>query len=298
MEIFRALAVLAEAPDRAEVARPAAALGLGGPPGADEHTELFVFQLYPYASVYLGAEGMVGGEARDRVEGFWRALGQEPPAEADHLAVVLAAYARLAELAEGAGGDGGRASGDDEGARANWGRARRAFLWEHVLSWLPAYLDKLVGVAPPFYRGWGELLAGALLSEARAQGPAPEALPLHLRAAPALSRPGEHGAEEFLRSLLAPARSGIILARADLQRAARALGVGARPGGRAFTLKSLLGQEPAAVLGWLAAEAEGWAARHASRRATLGPLAAWWETRATETAEFLKELRDEAAAGP
>jgi TorA maturation chaperone TorD len=280
MEIFRALAVLAEPPDRAGAARVAAALGLGELPGAAEHTELFVFQLYPYASVYLGAEGMVGGEARDRVEGFWRALGQGPPAEADHLAVMLAAYARLAELEEA-----------DGEASANWRGARRAFLWEHLLSWLPAYLDKLSGVAPPFYRRWGELLDEALRSEARAHGPAPATLPLHLRAAPGLSRPEERGAEEFLRSLLAPARSGMILTRADLRRAARALGVGARPGGRVFTLKSLLGQDSAAVLGWLAAEAEGWAARHAARGEVLGAVAAWWESKAQTTAEFLKEIQ-------
>ncbi|HEV3470279.1 MAG TPA: molecular chaperone TorD family protein [Pyrinomonadaceae bacterium] len=286
MELLRALAVLSEPPGHAGASRVAAALGLGGLPGAEEHTELFVFQLYPYASVYLGAEGMVGGEARDRIEGFWRALGLGPPAEADHLSVMLAAYARLAEMEE-----------SHSGERADWGGARRAFLWEHLLSWLPAYLDKLAEVAPPFYRRWGEILTGALMSEARGRGPAPVMLPLHLRAAPALSRPEEHGAEEFLRSLLAPARSGVILTRADLVRAARALGVGARPGGRAFTLKSLLSQDAPAVLAWLDAEADAWAARHAARRATLGATAAWWQGRARATAEILKQLRRDAAAG-
>jgi TorA maturation chaperone TorD len=274
MEIFRALAVLAESPERGGAARVAAALGLGELPDAGAHTELFVFQLYPYASVYLGAEGMVGGEARDRVGGFLGALGLEPPPEADHLALMLAAYARLAELEEEGGAD----------VRANWRGARRAFLWEHLLSWLPAYLDKLSEVAPTFYRGWGELLREALDAEARAHGPAPETLPLHLRAAPGLADPAGGESEEFLRSLLAPARSGIILTRADLGRASRALGLGARAGGRAFTLKSLLGQDAAAVLDWLAAECAGWAARHAARRALLGPAAAWWETRARTTA--------------
>src|SRR4029453_9462546 len=99
MELFRALAVLVEPPDRPGAARVAEALGLGGAPEASAYTELFVFQLYPYASVYLGAEGMLGGEARDRVAGFWRALSLVPPAEADHLALMLALYARLCELA-------------------------------------------------------------------------------------------------------------------------------------------------------------------------------------------------------
>src|ERR671917_2195735 len=125
MELFRALASLVEPPSDA-TARVAEALGLGRPPGAAEHTETFVFRLYPYASVYLGAEGMLGGEARDRVAGFLAALGQEAPREPDHLALMLGAYAWLAE-AEGAA----RAGRDGESLRA----ARRAFLWEHLLSW-------------------------------------------------------------------------------------------------------------------------------------------------------------------
>src|ERR1044072_3466050 len=80
MELFRALAVLAE-PPVAEAARVAEALELGAVPEAAEYTEVFIFQLYPYASVYLGEEGMLGGEARDRVGGFWRVSGGRPPAE-------------------------------------------------------------------------------------------------------------------------------------------------------------------------------------------------------------------------
>src|SRR3712207_633531 len=124
MELFRALASLVEPPNEA-AARVAEPLGLGPPPGAAEHTELFVVQLYPYASVYLGAEGMMGGEARDRVAGFWRALGQTPPADADHLSAMLALYARLAELER---------DERDAARRASWRSARRAFLWEHLAS--------------------------------------------------------------------------------------------------------------------------------------------------------------------
>src|SRR5918912_2670654 len=142
MELFRALAVLSEPPTD-EAVRLAEALELGPIPAASEYTELFVFQLYPYASVYLGAEGMIGGEARAAVAGFWRALGQTPPAEADNLAVMLALYAQLAELEE-----------QQEVAmrRQTWAKARKAFLWEHLLSWLPVYLQKLEAIAPPFYR--------------------------------------------------------------------------------------------------------------------------------------------------
>src|SRR5947199_340698 len=144
MEIFRALAVLAEPPAGPEIARIAGLLDLGESPSASEYTETFVFQLYPYASVYLGAEGMLGGEAR-------------------------------------------------------------------------------------------------------ACGPA-DVLPLHLREAPPVSDPRVATADEFSQSLIAPARSGFILTRADLARAARALGTGVRAGERKFVLKTLLGQDSSGVL--------------------------------------------------
>jgi len=290
MELFRALAVLAEPPGRPEVARLARLIELGDPPSSSDYTETFVFQLPPYASVYLGAEGMLGGEARDRVGGFLAALGQTPPPEPDHLVILLATYAELAA----SDGDG---RGEEQRARSIEGRriARKAFLWEHLLSWLPAYLDKLAGVAPPFYRRWGELLLDALLEEAAGTG-TPAALPLHLREAPAMSDPRAGSADEFMQSLLAPARSGIILTRADLARAAHTLGAGLRAGERKFALKSLLGQDAAGALAWLAGEASAWAVRHASRRDALGEVAEWWSRRAEATAMLLDELKADAGS--
>ncbi len=285
MELFRALAVLAEPPS-GEGARLAEALNLGALPCASEYTETFLFQLYPYASVYLGAEGMLGGEARDRVAGFWRALGQAPPAEVDHLSVMLALYARLAELED---------AESETDRRENWRRARRAFLWEHLLSWLPAYLEKLAHVAPPFYLRWGEVLSKALDGEARSMG-ALDALPLHLREAGGLVDPRESATEEFLQSVLAPARSGMILVRADLSRAAERLGLGVRIGERKFILRSLFGQDACAILGWLAEEAEAWSVQHKGRRESFGAISEAWEGKAKNAAALLKELKDEARA--
>lgn len=283
MELFRALAVLAEAPS-VETVRLAEALELGVPPTADEYTELFVFQLYPYASVYVGAEGMLGGEARDRVSGFWRALSQTPPAESDHLAVMLSLYARLCELAMDES-DGRR--------RGVWEQARKAFLWEHLLSWLPVYLHKLAELASPFYRRWGELLMTALLNEGVAVGQ-PESLPLHLRAAPALVDPrSSDDAGEFLQSLLAPVRCGMILTRADLSRAAQRLNLGTRIGERAFILRALFGQNTSGMLEWLAEDARLWTKRHQSDREKLGVVAQAWEEKARAAMNLLYELRQE-----
>ena len=288
MEIFRALAVFAEPPDRPGVGRVAEALELGSPPEKSAYTDLFVFQLYPYASVYLGDEGMMGGEARDRVAGFLAALGHAPAREPDHLSTMLGAYAALCASEEAA---------SDARVREHFRGARRAFLWEHLLSWLPVYLDKLEHVAPRFYQRWAGLLRAGLDSEAASLG-AQEALPLHLREAHTLADPRTSSSEEFLQTLLAPARSGLILVRDDLSRAAHDLQTGVRAGERTFALRSLMGQDAAATLQWLAAEADAWESLHTRRREAHGRVADWWVSRANSTAKLLRELKAETEARP
>ena len=234
---------------------------------------------------------MLGGEARDRVAGFLAALGHTPTAEPDHLSIMLATYAGLAAPFDGEAAQDAATSEDDARARGIEGRrlARKAFLWEHLLSWLPAYLDKLSEVAPHFYRGWAKLLLDALNEEATSAG-APAVLPLHLREAPEVTDPRSATADEFLQTLLAPARSGIILTRADIARGAHKLGAGLRAGERKYALKSLIGQDAAGALAWLSEESSVWAARHARRREALGEVADWWSRRAEATATLLLEL--------
>jgi hypothetical protein len=118
-----------------------------------------------------------------------------------------------------------------------------------------------------------------------------ERLPLHLRTAPPGIDPRRDGPEGFLASLLSPARTGIVLARADLARAARDLGLGLRLGERRVTLRAMLEQDAGPVLGWLAGEAAAWAGRHLPEVHVSPSLAAWWHERAAATAGLLGELR-------
>lgn len=261
-ELLRALAVLAE-PPAPEHERVAASLGLD-PPQPDEYAEIFLFQLYPYSSVYAGAEGMLGGEARDRAAGFWRALALVPPAEPDHLTALLGLLAALETPDH-----------------------RRALLWEHLLAWLPPWLAKLDEIAPPAYRAWGRLLGAALGEEARTLGPQ-ERLPLHLRVASPLEP------DDLLGGLLAPVRSGVVLVRDDLGRAARELGLGVRVAERRYVLRALLAQDAAPTLAWLAAEARRWAGLHAE---TPGPIGQFWQERAEAAAALLDDACTAAREG-
>jgi len=246
MELLRALAVLAE-PPAAEHAVLAAALELPAPPPADEHTDVLVFQAYPYASVYLGSEGKLGGDARDRIAGFWRALRAEVPKDVDHVSVLLAALANL----------------DDE-------HARHALFWEHVASWMPPFIATLRRIGG-FFAAWAETLDSVIADHATRLA-APARMPLHLRLAPDPTT---------LDDMLAPVCTGVVIVRDDLVRCAAELGLGMRAGERRFVLRAWLEQDAPAVVGWLAAEAQRQAL------AMRGPLASWWRARALATSTWL-----------
>ena len=270
--LLRALADLGARPHDGSAA-VAEALELPRPPTAAEHTDLFDFQVYPYASVHLGEEGMLGGDARDRVAGFLRALDVTPPPEPDHLVVLLHAYADLSDLA---------ASG---APRAD--HARRVLLHEHLGSWVGRFLARVVELGAEPLRAWARLTVAALAAELAEHGPPPE-LPAALRDATPLPEPEDATAAGWTQGLLAPARSGLVLARADLARAARELGLGTRVGERAFVLRALLDQDARAVLGWLAGEARRQAEDLAGVAATGGDeVADWWRARLTHTADLI-----------
>jgi nitrate reductase delta subunit len=276
-EALRALGVLVEPPCPGHAAI-AEALELPPPPSADEHMAVLGFQLPPYASVYLGAEGMVGGEARDRIAGFWRALGAAPPREPDHLSALCAALAALADLTDP------RRTVD-----AQVGIARAALYWEHVASWMPPYLAAVRRIGTPFYVAWADTLDAVLAAEADAVGPL-QVLPLHLRAAPAPSEPPPD-LDALLGVVLAPVQLGAVVARDDLARCAGALGLGLRAGERRFALRALLAQDATGVLRWLAGEVRHQAATYDER----SPIAQWWRDRALRVAHWLDGLARDAA---
>ncbi len=280
VELLRALAVLAEPPGL-EHARVAEAAGLVGTPTASEHGDVFLFQLYPYASVHVGAEGMMGGAARDRVAGFWSALGRTPPAEPDHLSALLALYASLCEEER------------LEGAQdALLEQSRAALLDEHIAPWLPHYLARVQELASGFYSRWAELLSRIFAAEADRAGPA-LCLPLHLREAPGLPDPRRDGGDAFLVGLLATVRTGVMLTRSDLASIATTLDLGLRAGERRYALASLLSQDPVGVLRAYAVEARRQSAMHELRVHRWGVASDFLAVRARTTAELVEQLAAE-----
>lgn len=271
-ELLRALSRLAEpTPDP----RLCELLGLPAPPPADVHTQVFVIETHPYASVHLGAQGMLGGEAADRVAGFWRTLGLDPPPDADRLTVLLDLYARLGDEELAAGGR----------RRHAFASARAALFWEHLASWASAYLGAVQRLGDPFYRAWAGLLVDALAAESRTV-PERADLPSALAVAPP---PWDTGTRsELLDGLLVPVRGGMVVTRADLVRAGRELDLGLRLGERRYTLNAFLDQDGPALLGWLGRLAAQWVLLHEELHPEgLAAVGRWWADRARHTAAVL-----------
>ena len=286
VELIRALGVLSEAPGPEHV-RLAGLLELGDVPDPEGFANTFLHQLYPYSSVYVGSEGMMGGEARDRVAGAWTALGRTPPVEPDHLGALLGLYAALSEHAE---------NDPDPAERALWGAAASGFLWEHLLCWTMPYLGRFQGIETSVYEAWAGLLADTLREEAWRHGP-PATLPMHLRCAPDLPDPRRSGSDAFLSGLLAPVRSGMILTRADFARGASEIGAGLRMGERRFALEAFFSQDAPGTLDWLSREADVWAQLHVEASEGLEPVAGFWSARARAAGDLLESLLESDVGG-
>jgi TorA maturation chaperone TorD len=280
-ELLRALGAVADSPAVARTVSPALSLEAADD---SEHTDVFVLNCPPYASVYLGPDGALGGEGTDRAAGFWRAIAITPPAEPDHLTALLGLYARLGEAA---------ADTRREVTAAALARSQAALLAEHLWPWLPSYLDAVTDLAAPRLAAWARLTQRAIAAESGARPAAQltaQQLPLALREAPAgVSTDG--GLRDLVDALTTPVRSGMILTRRRLALGAGQAGVGHRIGERRFALRAMLEQDPAATLSWLADEARRWQQRH-SGRGTGDAASQWWAARAAQTARLL----DEAAA--
>jgi hypothetical protein len=223
---------------------------------------------------------MLGGEARDRIAGFWRALELDPPDEPDHVTVLLAFYAELVAAER---------SAPDERAAATAHHARHSFFWEHLGSWMPPWLASVEAHGSPFYRRWGRLLHEVTTREAVDLGP-PARLPLHLREAPPLVDPRQEGAAQFIAALLAPIRSGLVITQRDLREAGGELDRSVRMTDRRAALTSLLADRPSEALAWLARMAEERAGRPASPVFDL--VDEFWRARAAATATLARELAE------
>jgi TorA maturation chaperone TorD len=221
------LAVLAEVPELAAHATPQAAA---------RHTHVFVLNVYPFASVYLGDDGALHGERAAFTRDVFRALGlrteERDGVAADHLAVALDALAALLER-EADADEAVDAAVDAARAR----HAQRTVLGEHLLPWLPHVLGAVERVDDGLYAAVAGRLRETLRRHAARLATFEDAVaPTPTPAAPEPEAPTP---DDPLAWLAAPARCGMFLARDDLAVLAAEAGLPARIGGRRFVLREL-----------------------------------------------------------
>jgi anaerobic dimethyl sulfoxide reductase subunit A len=120
-----------------------------------EYADLFLLGgtrgLRPYESACSGVDGLVMGEARDRVLSAYRETRMLPKHiykhPEDYLATELEFMSRLCRYEDTV-------------------EAQKSFLSDHVLTWVPQLCEKLKQVAiSPLYQGLSQLLSGYLLEE-------------------------------------------------------------------------------------------------------------------------------------
>jgi hypothetical protein len=248
-------------------------------PSPGDWTEAFVVQLVPHGAIYLGPDGMLGGEPADRVAGFWRALRLPVPPDPDHITALLGLYAALLDAER---------SEADPARRLLRRQARAALLHEHLVSWGFPYAHGMADAGPEPYARWAGRFAAALRAETAEVGP-PDRMPAALRDVPSLPGP-DAGPDAVVSALLAPARSGILLTRWHLGGVARRRSLGLRLGDRRQMLRALLEQDAAATLTELAGLARDWAERHRADLPVTGPAARHWAGRADATSALLTDL--------
>jgi TorA maturation chaperone TorD len=280
MHLFSSLGEIIEAPGT-EQARLARMLGLPGEPDRHEFTNLFVVQLFPYASIYLSSNGLAGGAPRKRAAEYWTLVGRIAPPEPDHATALLKLYGALHPTVHG-----------DFLSVSSATEKRRAVFWESIAPWLPMYLLRMRELGTTLYKAWSDVAFDVIEAEA-AQLTAPAVTTSFLASAP-MSPPVSEPAA-FIDSLFAPAVSGLILCRVDLGRCAATNHLTLRMADRRHTLKMLLTEDTSAVCAWLHAEIMRQAENLRRLPDALAPVRAHWVQRAEASARGVAEFHAQYA---
>ena len=207
---------------------------------AADHYTLFGLEVFPYAGLFLDAEGRLGGPAASQVQRLYARSGFRPVLDresADHLGHELALLAFLseAEAVENA------APSEVEHLR----RLQRKFVDDHLLEWLPAFVCAAEQQPFPFYAALSRLTLDVVLDHRAAlDDEGDEHAGRSERVAPApppdLLDEASTGLKDIAEYLATPPRSGFFLSRRDISELGRAERLPRGFGSRVQTLANLL----------------------------------------------------------
>ncbi|MEZ4700212.1 MAG: molecular chaperone TorD family protein [Rhodothermales bacterium] len=178
------------------------------------------FNVLPFASVYLEAEGQLGGRVSTEALDHYAASGFTPPADApapDHVAVELAFMSRLSAFRAEALKAGAQPAAD------RWGERLQAFMTDHVLHWMPIFLLSLRRQEDDRYAVLADMLLEVVLDHHAALPPVSPAAQARPEAPDLMARP-ETTLKDIAVYVTRPVWSGLFVARDDIGRLGRTLG--------------------------------------------------------------------------
>jgi len=186
---------------------------------AAAHYYLLGYNVFPFQSIFLDPQSLLGGPVTDSVLAFYRRVGfgvTFSAESADHAGVELALLAFLC----GAEADAWRDGLVQEALRMqHW---QRRFLDEHLLRWLLPLVFAIHQQQQPFYSALAELtLELALDHRSALGGSAEQDVVGFLPPVPDLLNNEQAGLREIVDYLLTPVFSGLFLSRDDVTRLAR-----------------------------------------------------------------------------
>lgn len=206
---------------------------------AADYYDLFHLNVFPYASLFLDADGQLGGPASDAAQRLFRQVGYVADTareSADHIGHALGLLAFLT----GAEADAWEDNRADEAARMQ--HRQRRFVDTSLLWWLPALAHAVRRHNHPFYALLGDITLDLVLDHRAVLGPSeePAAPMLPLPDPPALLDDAKTGLKDIAAYLTTPAWSGFYLTRADISRLGRAEHLPRGFGARVQMLTNLL----------------------------------------------------------
>lgn len=267
---------------------------------AAAHHALFHFNLFPYESIFLGSNGLVGGEITQKVTLHYARAGfaaGSNDASPDHISVELAYFAFLT------GVEADAAASEDGITAVHYQHLQKQFLPAHLLRWLPPLVQAISAQSFPFFHTLAKLTLDVVADHWLALGQE-QTVEWRLPDLPDLLNDKKTGLKQIAHFLATPGYSGIYLNRDDVGRLARQQQIPHGFGGRTQMLSNWLktavtyDQFPA-TLDILRQLISRWDAGYqalAADQPALAPFITPWRQRCRHARHLLTKMNHAAAA--
>ncbi len=263
------------------------------------YQNIFGFNIFPHASIFLDDSGLLGGDVSAEVGGVYREAGFANSSAADHIGHELAFLAYLCQA---------EAEARQDGETAVLPRIRQIthnFLQNHLLPWLPPFVIALRRSGDAFYGQLGDLTLALTVDHANEFSEQAESkenknvMPQAGDAPTDLLNNERTGLKEIAHFLITPPHSGVYLSRDTIARLARAHSLPRGFGSRQQILLNLLRTAVSYdlltdVITLLGEETAVWQTEYQSQQTSmpaLKPFLSPWVERAHATSQLLATMQ-------